>query len=207
MLGIVSMCQFLPLLLLGLYAGAVADRFDRRRLTIVLQALMAAEALVFAVVDMANLATLRLVYLLTLVVGTFDAFSNPSRRTLATELVPEAQLANVVSLGTSVVTGSRIAGPAVAALLAARFGTAWVFLAVAVSHLAFLLALVRMDASKFHPIRPWSSLEDAGPGRTEGGLERAIPACRAGSPGGRVDLCLQLPGGPAATGCGSPDGG
>lgn len=153
-LGIVAMCQFLPLLVLGLYAGAVADRRDRRRLTIGLQGLMAAEAVVFAVVDLADLETLPLAYLLTLVAGTFAAFSNPARRTLATELVPDVHLANVVSLGTSVITAARIAGPAAAALLASRFGTGWVFLAAAASHLAFLLALLRMDASRFYPIDP-----------------------------------------------------
>ena len=153
-LGIVTMCQFLPLLALGLYAGAVADRRNRRRLTIGLQALMAAEAVVFAVIDLADLENLPLVYLLALAAGTFTAFSNPARRTLATELVPEAHLANVISLGTSVVTGARIAGPAAAALLASRFGTGWVFLVAAATHLAFLLALVRMDTSRFYPIAP-----------------------------------------------------
>ena len=153
-LGIVTMCQFLPLLGLGLYAGAVADRRDRRRMSIGLQGLMAAEAVVFAAIDLADLETLPVVYVLTLVAGIFMAFSNPARRTLATELVPEAYLANVVSLSTSVITGARIAGPAAAALLASRFGTGWVFLAAAASHLAFLVALVRMDTSRFHTILP-----------------------------------------------------
>ena len=109
-LGIVTACQFLPLMLLGLYAGAVADRSDRRRLTIIVQALMGVEAVVLGVVDLADLETLTIVYLLALVSGTLNAFGNPARRTLSTELVPDSQLANVVSLGTSVITGSRIAG-------------------------------------------------------------------------------------------------
>ena len=153
-LGIATACQFLPLLVLGLYGGAVADRSDRRRLTIVVQALMGVEAAVLGLVDLADAETLPIVYLLTLVSGTLTAFSNPARRTLSTELVPENQLANVVSLGTSVITGSRIAGPAIAALLAARFGTGWVFMAAGASYLVFLFAVARMDTSRFHPIRP-----------------------------------------------------
>lgn len=153
-LGIVAACQFLPLLLLGLYAGAVADRSDRRRMTIVIQALMALEATFLGVVDLAGIESLPVVYGLTLIAGTLNTFSNPARRTLATELVPENQLANIVSLGTSVITGARIVGPAIAALLAARFGTGWVFLAAGVSYLAFLVAVAGMDTGRFHPIRP-----------------------------------------------------
>lgn len=153
-LGIVTACQFLPLMLLGLYAGAIADRTDRRRLTIIVQALMGIEAVVLGLVDLADLETLPIVYSLTLVSGTLNAFGNPARRTLSTELVPDSQLANVVSLGTSVITGARIVGPAIAALMAARFGTGLVFLAAACSHVAFLLATARMDTGRFHPLRP-----------------------------------------------------
>ena len=151
-LGIVTACQFAPLLLLGLYAGAVADRLDRRRLIIIIQVLMSVEAMALGLVDLANVETLPVVYLLTLISGTLMTFSNPARRTLSTELVPEDQLANIVSLGTSVITGARIVGPAIAALLAARFGTGWVFMAAGASYLVFLIAVARMDTDRFHPI-------------------------------------------------------
>jgi predicted MFS family arabinose efflux permease len=153
-LGIVTACQFLPLMLLGLYAGAVADRSDRRRLLIIVQAFMGIEAVLLGLVDLADLETLPIVYFLSLVSGTLHAFSNPVRRTLSTELVPDTHLANVVSLGTSVITGSRIVGPAVAALMAARFGTGLVFVAAAASHIAFLIAITRMDTGRFHPLKP-----------------------------------------------------
>ena len=153
-LGIVTACQFLPLMLLGLYAGAVADRLDRRRMTIIIQALMAIEVVVLALVDLAGLETIPIIYFLTLVSGVLVAFGSPARRTLSTELVSDSQLANVVSLGTSVITGSRIAGPAIAALMAARFGTGWVFLAAAASHVVFLFAVARLDARRLHPLQP-----------------------------------------------------
>lgn len=153
-LGVVTACQFLPLMLLGLYAGAIADRWDRRRLTIIVQALMGIQAVVLGLVDLADLETLPIIYFLTLVAGTLNAFGNPARRTLSTELVPDSQLANVVSLGTSVITGSRILGPAIAALMAARLGTGWVFVAAAAAHVAFLVSVTRMDTARFHPLKP-----------------------------------------------------
>lgn len=151
-LGIVAACAFLPLLVMGMYAGAVADRTDRRRLTIVVQVLMCVESAVLGLVDLAGLETIPLLYLLTLVSGVLFAFGNPARRTLSTELVPERHLANVVSLGTSVITGGRIIGPALAAAAAPLFGTGWVFLGASACQLVFLFTVVKMDADRFYPI-------------------------------------------------------
>lgn len=151
-LGIVTACQFLPTLLLGLYAGAVADRVDRHRLTIVLQSLMGVQALILAALAFADVATLPVIYGLTLLFGTLNAFDNPTRRTFVTELVPEDRLANILSLSTSVMTGARMFGPALAAVVVSVASPSWVFLLNGVTYLAFLYSMIRMDESRFHPI-------------------------------------------------------
>ena len=156
-LGIAVACQFLPLLLMGMYAGAVADRSNRRRLTIVVQVLMTVESAALGVIDLAGLESIPLLYLLMLGSGVLFAFGNPARRTLSTELVPEQHLANVVSLGTSVITGGRIIGPALAAAAAPFFGTGPVFLAAGACQLVFLYTVVKMDTARFYPIRPGES--------------------------------------------------
>lgn len=153
-LGIAAACQFGPLLLLGLYAGAVADRVDRYRTTLRLQAAMGVVALVLAAVIFAGAVNLALVYGLTLIFGTLSAFDNPTRRTLSTELVPAENMGNILALGTSVMTSARVVGPALAALLAAAHGTEWVFLLNGISYLSFLFAMARLDRSRFHPIEP-----------------------------------------------------
>jgi predicted MFS family arabinose efflux permease len=84
--------------------------------------------------------------------GMLSAFDNPARRTLATELVPPRDLTNILSLSTSVITGSRMLGPAIAAVVANLAGTAWVFIGNGVTYLVFLVALTRMDTSRFHRI-------------------------------------------------------
>lgn len=151
-LGIVTACQFLPTLLIGLYAGAVADRSDRHRLIMALQAAMGVQALVLAIVTFSGAATIPLVYGLTIVFGLLNAFDGPSRRTFSTELVTGDRLANVLSLATSVITGARMFGPAMAAILVAVAGPGWVFLLNGVTYLAFLFAMRRMDESRFHPL-------------------------------------------------------
>ena len=149
-LGIVTACRFAPLLFLGLYAGAVADRVDRHRRTMQLQAALGVMALVLGVVDWLDLETLSVLYGISTAQGFLTAFDNPTRRTMVTEMVPPEQLANVLSLSTTVMTGSRLFGPALGAVLATTIGTHGAFILNGFSYLFFLFAMKSMDTSRFH---------------------------------------------------------
>ena len=104
-LGINAALQFLPMLVLGAWAGAFADRFDRRRTTIITQSLMALQAIVLGVCDVAGVINVELVFVLTGFLGVVGALDNPSRRGLVTELVPPHEIGNAMSLNTAVMTG------------------------------------------------------------------------------------------------------
>ncbi|MEM9606762.1 MAG: MFS transporter [Actinomycetota bacterium] len=149
-LGIAAACQFGPMLLFGLHAGAFADRSDRFRLTIRLQMALAVVAFGLGIIVLTDNATLSIVYGATVVFGGLTALENPTRRTFATELVPPENLGNILALNTSVMTGARIFGPALAALLAEVTSTAWVFLGNGISYAAVLVALLRMDQTRLH---------------------------------------------------------
>ena len=151
-LGIVTACQFLPVLVLGMYAGAFADRHDRFRLVMGVQAIMGVIAIGLGLVDFAGNESILVIYLFTAALGLVATFDNPARRTLATELVPADQLANIVALSTSVMVGSRIAGPALAVLVVSRFGTAWAFTFNGISFLAVIVSMLVLDRTRFHPI-------------------------------------------------------
>jgi MFS family permease len=149
-LGITVALQFLPMLLLGAWAGAVADRRDKRTLAMVLQSGLALQALVLGVLDLAGLATVHVVWALTLAMGVLNAFENPARRGLVTELVEPRDINNAVGLNTAVMTGSRIVGPALAAVLVDTVGTAWCFLLNAASYMAVLGSLVLLRPDELH---------------------------------------------------------
>jgi MFS family permease len=155
-LGITVALQFLPTLLLGAWAGAVADRRDRRTLALVLNAGLALQALVLGVLDLAGWVNVPVVWGLTLGAGILNAFENPARRGLVTELVEPHDIPNATSLNTAVMTGSRIFGPALAAVLVETVGTAWCFLLNAASFAAVLasLALMRRDELHAPPFAP-----------------------------------------------------
>src|SRR4051794_25008129 len=149
--GLTIAAQFLPMLLLGAWAGAVADRVDRRRMTLITQSLLALQAALLAVLDFSGLISLPVVYVLALAVGVVNALDNPARRGFVTELVDAEDISNAMSLNTAVMTGSRIFGPALAAVLTRTLGTGWCFLINAMSFLAILLALLAIDTSKLRP--------------------------------------------------------
>lgn len=150
-LGITIAMQFLPMLLLGAWAGAVSDRRDKATLCLVTQSVMAVQAIVLTLMDFAGMVTVPVVYALSLVLGVANAFDNPARRGLVVELVRPEDISNAVSLNTAVMTGSRIFGPALAAALVAPFGTAWCFFLNSVSFVAVIGSLLVIDRHQLFP--------------------------------------------------------
>ncbi len=150
--GITLALQMLPMLLLGAWAGVIADGRDRRTMAIVTQSALAAQALVLGTIDLAGWATLPVVYALSLVLGVVNAFDNPARRGLVTELVPTIDIPNATSLNTAVMTGSRIFGPALAGVLVTTIGTAWCFLLNGVTFFAIIFSLVAIRRDEMFPV-------------------------------------------------------
>ncbi len=144
-LGLNVMFQFLPMLLLGAWAGAVADRNNRRRMTLWTQSALAAQSLLLGALDLSGHISIHSVYALSLMLGVVNAFDNPARRGLVTELVAVEDIPNAVSLNTAVMTGSRIFGPALAAALVGPLGTGWLFIINGMSFAAILLGILAMD--------------------------------------------------------------
>ena len=86
-LGLLTAFQFGPVLLLGAWAGAVADRSDKRRMLMTVQALAMVQSIVLGVVVLSGLASLPTVYALAAVQGVLTAFDNPARRAFVVEMV------------------------------------------------------------------------------------------------------------------------
>lgn len=149
-LGVAVALQFLPMLVLGAWAGALADRHDKRTMCLLTQGALTVQALVLAILDFAGAANVGAVYVLSFVLGVAGALDNPARRGLVVELVPPADISNAMSLNTAVMTGSRVFGPALAAAMIGPFGTAWCFMINALSFVAVLVSLVLIDPSKLH---------------------------------------------------------
>lgn len=149
-LGIVTACQFLPVLLFGAWAGVISDRADKRRLMLITQSFMMLFAFALGVLVLTHHETVSWVYLLAGLTGVANAFDNPSRRVMITELVDEEDMGNAVSLNSALITGSRVIGPALAAWLISGVGIGWCFMANGVSFVAVLTALSMIDPDELH---------------------------------------------------------
>jgi len=149
--GINTFAQFVPMLVLGAWAGGFADRHNRRRVTFWCQSLLGVQAVVLTVVTFTGHVSLPVIYLLSFGTGIASAIDNPSRRGLVTELVEPSEIPNAMSLNTTVMTGSRIFGPALAAVLVGPLGMAWLFALNAASYLFVIGSLLMIDKTKMLP--------------------------------------------------------
>ena len=149
-IGVLTALQFGPLLVLGAWAGAFADRVDRRRIVLITQSLLALQAVALALADFVDLLNVGVVYMLTLALGIVSAIDNPARRGFVIQLVDQHEISNAMSLNTATMTGSRIFGPAIAALLITRVGTGWLFALNAVTSIAIIYSILAVDRSRVH---------------------------------------------------------
>ena len=146
-LGIIGFCSSIPVLLFSVYAGALADRMNKRHLIIITQAAAMMQALVLAILTSTGLVQTWHVVLCALALGIINAFDRPTRQSFVVELVGREDLPNAIALNSMIFNGSRIFGPSLAGILIAipRIGPAGAFWVNAVSFLAVLASLFIMD--------------------------------------------------------------
>ena len=141
-LGLVTALQFTPILLLSPVGGALSDRFPKRRIILLTQAAMMAQAFVLAGLVWSGQVRYWHVAVLAAIYGVGRAIDIPARQSYITDLVGRPDLPNAVALNSLVFNGARIVGPAAAGLLIARFGVAPAFFLNGLSFVAVLGALL-----------------------------------------------------------------
>jgi MFS family permease len=154
MLGIIVALQTLPVLLLGPYGGVVADRVDKRRLTIALQTAMGVQALILGVLTVAGIVQVWQIGILAALLGLNNAFENPARQSFMLEMVGPEHLRNAVSLSSVLANTARMIGPAVAGILIATVGEGVCFLVNAASFVAVIGSMLTLDLAKLNPTTP-----------------------------------------------------
>jgi MFS family permease len=152
-LGIEAALLFLPVLLFGVWAGSLADRFDKRRILVWSNAGYA----VLAAVQFALVATgvieIWMVFVVAFLTGLILAIEPPTRQSFYVELVGEQHITNAISLNSAVFTGTRVLGGAIAGAMIHNFGLWSPFLLDAVSYVGVLAALMAMRIDELHEQR------------------------------------------------------
>ena len=113
-MGLMIFLYGMPTLGFVLFGGAFADRFDRRGLLMLTQALVAILVLGLAVMETGGLVALWHLYVASFVLGAFQAINTPARLAIVRDLVDREDLMNAVVLNSAVMNSGRILGPALA---------------------------------------------------------------------------------------------
>ncbi|MDG4824417.1 MFS transporter [Asanoa sp. WMMD1127] len=165
LVSLVQTASMLPIVLLALPSGALADTFDRRRLLLVVQSAMCAVAVLLAVLTWLDRMPPALLLTLTFALGAGQALTVPAWQAVIPELVPRSQLASASALGAISMNVARAVGPAVAGVLIASTGVASVFLLNALSFVVFAAVLVwwrRPDDDDLGPPERFTAAVKAG---------------------------------------------
>jgi len=150
-LGTVTMLQFLPILLFALYGGVIADRLNRRKLLLVTQIALAAEAVVLGVLVATHVISLWEISLIAVGVGTTNALNNPTQQAFVPELVGRELVADAVALNSVQVNTARMLGGAAGGIAIAAWGISGALFLNAVSFLPIVAVLVMIRP--VHPAR------------------------------------------------------
>src|SRR3954468_6191498 len=142
--GVTIMLQSLPSVGLGVWGGALADRFSKRTILLVTQPLLAALALGLALFSLAGTVSIPVVYAFALALGLVNAADAPAHGAFGAELVDEEALGNAVALGSIFNSAGRIIGMALGGFIVAAFGAGPAFLLNGVSYFAVVAALLTM---------------------------------------------------------------
>jgi MFS family permease len=143
MVSLIQTSEALPVFLLALAAGALADVVDRRRLLIFSQSWMLAAAAGLGLLTVLHLTTPHLLLAFTFLLSFGNALNGPAWQAIVPELVPRAELPAAVSLNSVGFNVARAAGPALGGLVVAAVGSGAVFLLNAVSFLGVIVVLYR----------------------------------------------------------------
>jgi MFS family permease len=146
--GLLVFARYAPFMLFGLFSGALADRFDNRRVVIVTQASSMVIAAGLAVLAFSGVHEVWPYFVLAFLGGAALVFDAPNRHALTFQLVGRDELPNAVALNSSLFNAGRVVGPAVGGVLIAAFGVGWCFAINAGSFLAVLAGLLLMRPSE-----------------------------------------------------------
>jgi MFS family permease len=149
-LGLVNFVGAIPLVPLTLYAGAIADRFSKRKIIFAMQAAMMVQAFLLFALCWAGVVQVWHVMALAFLLGAAQALDTPARQAFVVELVGKEDMSNAIALNSGIFHGARVIGPAVAGVLVATVGVSGAFFLNGVSFLAVLGGLFLMDAALIH---------------------------------------------------------
>ncbi len=143
-LGIIGLLQAIPRLLLSLAGGVFADRFDRCKLLLIIEAAMATSSVVLALCTHFRVITIAIIYIVVLISASVSAFEFPTRQAIIPTLVPRSQLANAFTLSSAMMQLTFVIGAAFGGYTVAWLGVVNTYWLDVFSYLAVIGSILLM---------------------------------------------------------------
>lgn len=150
LLGLTAAVQFLPVMILGLFGGLIADALPKRTILIATQTSQMLLAFILFGLTQAGVVEVWHILVLAVLLGVTNAVDMPTRQAFAVEMVGREDVQNAVALNSAMFNGARIVGPAVAGIAIGVFGIAIAFLLNGLSFLAVIVAYAVMRDDELH---------------------------------------------------------
>ncbi len=141
-LGVAAAARSVPVLLLVVPAGIVADRFDRRRIVIATSVVAMVASGLMGFLAVTNRIDVPTVLVIAAILGISNAFEMPARQSYVSELIGKRHLANAIALNSLLFNAARVVGPAIAGVLVALVGPGWAFLLNGFSFVPVIIGLL-----------------------------------------------------------------
>ena len=163
--GIVAFTQFAPAVVFGPVFGVLADRFDRRAASLLINSVSIINMSLLGFLTYLGAADIIVLTMLSLMQGVLDGAHMPVRMSIVPNLVKKNQLHNAIALTSISFNVSRFVGPAIAGVIIVNFGVASAFAVNGVSYLSLIAAMliVRLNPTVERKLRqsgPWQELKD-----------------------------------------------
>ena len=150
-IGLLGAVQFMPVLVLGLFGGIIADMWPKRMTVIATQTAAGLLALALGGLVFFHVVLVWHVFVLAFLLGLVNAVDMPTRQSFVVEMVGSDDIANAVALNSAVFNGARIIGPAIGGVLIAVLGTSLCFILNGLSYGAVVIVLLAMRDSELVP--------------------------------------------------------
>jgi MFS family permease len=150
-IGLLGVVQFLPVMVLGLFGGIVADIWPKRKTVIGTQVAAGVLALTLGGLDHFHVVEVWHIFALAFLLGIVNSIDMPARQSFVVEMVGSDDVANAIALNSAVFNGARIVGPAIAGVLIGLLGTALCFILNGLSYGAVVIGLLAMRESELMP--------------------------------------------------------
>ena len=149
LLGVVGFAGQIPTFILSPFTGVMADRWNKRRILIITQALSMVQAFILAVLTLTGNVAIWHIIVLSIFLGCINSLDIPARQSFIVEMIEEKKnLSNGIALNSFMFNGARLIGPSIAGILIAVVGEGICFLINGISFFAVILSLLAMKIKK-----------------------------------------------------------